>query len=149
VKACKDCTRDEEVLDLAPRKPARPIVQGSGGRCATHWRKEKARRKLAAHEARVQKVYGLKPGGYGALYRHQDGVCAICRRATGATRSLSVDHDHKSGLTRGLLCRPCNDLLGHLRDDPEAAQRVANYLVFPPARALGIVAIHEDFRKER
>jgi hypothetical protein len=105
-------------------------------------------KKSGAHERRVQKVYGLKPGEYGRIYLAQGGVCAICQRANGATRNLSVDHDHRTGLTRGLCCRPCNDLLGHLRDDVEAARRIVTYLLNPPARRLGIVAIHEENRED-
>jgi hypothetical protein len=91
-------------------------------------------------------VYGLEPGQYQQIWYAQNGVCAVCRRATGRTRRLSVDHDHKTGLVRGLLCRPCNDVLGHLRDDLEAVARLRLYLVAPPASALGIVAYHEETR---
>ena len=147
-KECKDCKAERERRGLPYPANPRPLVDGSGGRCATHHRQNKRLAKAGAHERRVQKTYGLAPGQYGEIYLFQGQVCAICRRATGVTRNLSVDHDHKTGLVRGLLCRPCNDMLGHLRDDPEAARRVIYYLTYPPARSLGIRALHEDFRKE-
>lgn len=147
-KECKDCKAERERRGLPFPAHPRPLVAGSGGRCATHLRQAKRLAKSGAHERRVQKTYGLQPGQYGEIYLHQGGVCAICQRATGATRALSVDHDHKTGLVRGLLCSTCNKLLGHLRDDAEAARRIAGYLVSPPARQLGITAVHEDFRKE-
>lgn len=144
---CKDCKAQRERRgDPYPAHP-RPAPY-PGPRCKTHDRAKKALSKAGAHERRVQKVYGLEPGQYGELYIHQGKACAICRRATGATRKLSVDHDHRSGLVRGLICRPCNDLLGHLRDDREAALRIAEYLDYPPAARLGIFAIHEDHRKD-
>lgn len=142
---CKDCRADIEAFDAGDRErkiPAsvRPIVPNSGGRCATHWRTERARRKAAAHEKRVQKVYGLSDGQYADLYAYQGGRCAICRRATGATKRLAVDHDHETGYVRGLLCGPCNKILGHLRDDRAAAYRMYAYLGDPPAfRAIGQV----------
>lgn len=149
VKICKDCVAEWELLP-EPKGPVtyrpRPIVDRSGGRCATHWRKRKEFIKERTHEKRVVKVYGLADGDYDRLYRFQGRICPICRRANGATRKLSVDHDHKNGLVRGLLCRPCNDLLGHLRDDPGAGYRITKYLVDPPARQLGIEAIHEENR---
>jgi hypothetical protein len=126
----------------------RPIVKGSGGRCASHWRIERARRKDASHEKRVRNVYGLGPGDYNRIYEFQGGRCAICRRATGASRRLSVDHDHKTGLTRGLLCRPCNDMLGHIRDDPRVARLMARYLESPPALFLGVKAVHKENRDD-
>lgn len=117
-------------------------------RCATHLRQRARRTKDEGHERRVQRVYGLKPGQYGEIYLHQGGKCAICQRATGESRRLSVDHDHGSGFTRGLLCRPCNDVLGLARDDPQFFYRAAAYLMHPPALGLGILAVHEDFRKD-
>ena len=144
---CKDCKAERERRGKPRPAAVRPVLAGSGGRCHTHNVQRKRLVKAGAHERRVQKVYGLKPGQYGEIYLFQKGVCAICRRATGATRNLSVDHDHRSGVVRMLLCRPCNDMLGHGRDDPEFFRRAAALLINPPAKQLGIVAIHEDFRK--
>jgi hypothetical protein len=149
VKICRDCRSDWEKLP-EPKGPVeyrpRPIVEGSGGRCATHWRAEKARRKAASHEKRVQKVYGLAPGDYDRLYAAQGGKCAICRRATGARKKLAVDHDHATGLVRMLACGPCNKIIGHFRDDPNLLRTAAWVLENPPAGYLNIQAIHEENR---
>lgn len=136
-QVCKDCIADFKATEgekefTAVYRP-RPIVERSGGRCATHWSKEKRRRREASHEKRVEKVYGLQRGQYETLYEAQGGRCYICQRATGKTRRLSVDHDHQSGYVRGLLCRPCNSMLGHIRDDALVAKRAAYYLQHPPA----------------
>lgn len=149
-KECVDCRAERERRGLpSPRHPRRAIYGGPRTPlCYSHAKQRTRMAKAGAHERRVQKEYGLKPGEYGRLYLTQGGVCALCRRATGATRNLSVDHDHRTGLVRGLLCRPCNDLLGHLRDDAEAARRIVAYLVEPPAFRLGIVAVHKDFREK-
>jgi hypothetical protein len=93
------------------------------------------------HEAYVLKTYGLKAGEYQALYEAQGGKCFICTRATGAARKLAVDHDHKTGYVRGLLCKPCNSLLAHIRDDTQTLHRTIEYLVNPPAQ------IHIGLRK--
>jgi len=85
-----------------------------------------------AHAKALERRYGITRDDYWNLYQYQGGVCYICQRATGKTRRLTVDHDHKTGLVRGLLCRPCNTILGHFRDDPGAAQRVIDYLGDPP-----------------
>jgi hypothetical protein len=89
-----------------------------------------------AHRARVAKVYGIQPEDYDRLYFAQGGCCAICQRATGKTRRLSVDHDHATGKVRGLLCRPCNQLLGHARDEVDFFYRAMQYLINPPAHIL-------------
>lgn len=95
----------------------------------------------------MAKTYSLTADEARALIEHQGGLCAICGWATGRTRALSFDHDHKAGCEhptdvackrcmRGALCRPCNDFLGYVRDDPAAFARGYWYLLDPPARAL-------------
>jgi len=151
VVICKDCTAEwiaKVGIDSGPPRNPRPVVPDSGKRCATHWRAEKKRRKAAAAENRNQKVYGLPAGAYEALYTFQGGKCAICRRATGATRRLAVDHDHKTGLVRMLACGPCNKILGHFRDSPELLRAAADTLEHPPAARLGLIAIHKENRDE-
>jgi hypothetical protein len=123
MKPCKDC----------PPQSTRPAPH-PGPRCATHHRAVVKARKARAHASRVQSVYGLKPGEYEALYESQGGRCFICRLATGASRRLSVDHCHATGEVRALLCRPCNDLLGHVRDDIETLRRAAIVLRDHPAQ---------------
>lgn len=130
---CKDCYAEFGRPDLVKKWRPAPFP---GPRCTTHHRAKIKASKEAAHERRVQEVYGLGPGQYGELYRLQTGVCAICKRATGKTRKLSVDHDHATGKVRGLLCRPCNDMLGHARDSYMFFYRAANYLMTPPAKGL-------------
>lgn len=142
MQVCKDCQAEWDrgaairPPEAGPHPRIRPIIEKSGGRCYTHWNKEKRRRKAEAHAARVEKVYGLQRGQYEKLYEGQGGRCYICQRATGATRRLSVDHDHKTGYVRGLLCRPCNSLLGHIRDDTLVARRIQWYLMNPPAHQI-------------
>ena len=120
-RPCKDC-------GSTTRATPHP-----GPRCATCHRAVKAARKAASHERTVGKTYGLKQGQYEQLYKAQGGSCYICQRAKGLTKKLSVDHDHKTGYVRGLLCGPCNKILGHLRDDPDLALRIYTYLENPPA----------------
>jgi hypothetical protein len=115
-----------------------------GPRCATCHRTHKAAQRRRNAERRTERVYGIGPSEYDALYQAQGGVCAICRRATGRTKRLAVDHDHSccpgptscGECARGLLCGPCNQTVGRLRDDPEAFARAAAYLRYPPAAAV-------------
>jgi hypothetical protein len=58
------------------------------------------------------------------MVRAQDGRCLICAEAT----TLAVDHDHRTGEVRGLLCSLCNRALGHFRDAPVLCERAALYL---------------------
>lgn len=128
-KTCVDCQAG------AKRKVVYP-----GPRCREHHIKVTQARTAKTHDAYVVKTYGLRPGQYAEIYAAQGGRCYICERATGATRRLAVDHDHASGYVRGLLCKPCNRMLGLARDDVEFFRRAIAYLDDPPAQELGIWA---------
>lgn len=60
-------------------------------------------RSRTAHRGHVAKTYGLGPGDYEALLARQGGRCFLCGRRP-VNRRLAVDHDHVTGLVRGLLC---------------------------------------------
>lgn len=106
------------------------------------------RRREAARKHHLKTRHRMTPEQYADLLAIQQGMCFICRRAKGATRALSVDHDHAiarfhcghpheescSKCWRGLLCSTCNKMLAHGRDDALFFARAAEYLAFPPAR---------------
>lgn len=133
---CKDCVIEAANAGVGIRKP-RPAPH-PGPRCVSHHRTAVKSRRQKAHEARVGSVYGLLPGEYKDLYEYQDGTCFMCRRATGATKRLAVDHEHSSGVVRQLACGPCNSVLAHVRSDPEVLRRMIESIEDPPAvRLLG------------
>ena len=123
-KPCKDCVIEDVSGVQAKNRPA-PYP---GPRCATHHRAVRKQRLKKNHERMVGKTYGLESGEYDRLYAEQGFRCAICQRATGKVKRLAVDHDHDTGLVRGLLCGPCNKLVGYFRNSPEAFDRAAAYL---------------------
>lgn len=125
VRRCRDC-------DPTAKRPA----PHPGPRCATHHRAAVRRTRAKSHDAHIARVFGVVRGFYAALLALQEGRCAICRVATGKARRLAMDHDHATNRPRGLLCGPCNQVLGLWRDDPERFHRAARYLMEPPATAL-------------
>lgn len=72
-------------------------------------------------------IYGISIHDYEAMLHAQGGVCAICGAAP-KKKPLVVDHDHKTGKVRGLLCNGCNSGIGHFRDDITALDAAATYL---------------------
>lgn len=64
---------------------------------------------------------------YNRAYQSQNGRCKICLTAYPSTK-LGADHDHKTGFFRGLLCGPCNHLLGNSKDNQELLLRAIYYL---------------------
>ena len=76
----------------------------------------------------LKHLYGITPEEYEILFQQQNGVCAICGQPPKKFR-LAVDHDHESGIVRGLLCRSCNRGIGIFRDDPYLLQLAVAYLL--------------------
>lgn len=100
--------------------------------------REKARQQRAANPekyrrharaSRWRNYYGidLTLDGYDALFAAQRGVCAICQEPD-PRRALHVDHDHATGLVRGLLCGNCNRGIGYLRDNLDRIRTAAQYI---------------------
>lgn len=86
-------------------------------------------------ESKFKKLYGITVAEYDVMYDKQNGVCAICDleetakdRITGKPRKLAVDHCHKTGKVRGLLCTNCNTAIGRLKDDLSLFRAAVRYL---------------------
>lgn len=70
--------------------------------------------------------YGVSPEWIEERLRAQGGLCAIGREPLG--ESMCVDHDHETGVARGLLCDACNRGIGALDDDLEKLRSAVRYL---------------------
>ncbi len=79
--------------------------------------------------SQVKLRYGVSPEDYDQMLVEQDGCCAICgRHQTKFKERLCIDHNHETGIVRGLLCRRCNLLLGHAHDSVTILQLAIDYL---------------------
>jgi hypothetical protein len=80
----------------------------------------------------MKKNYGIDVAFYNSLLEKQQNVCSICKRPERVKRSgnsfLSIDHCHKSGKIRGLLCQNCNSAIGKLEDNVEFLKSAIDYL---------------------
>jgi hypothetical protein len=97
------------------------------------WAKNnRAQSRINHRKWRLKKEYGMTYEEYNQQLEKQGGVCAICKnppRGKGRTASiLHVDHNHLTGIRRGLLCFPCNAGLGNMQDDPSLLRLAAEYL---------------------
>ena len=83
--------------------------------------------------SRTLAVYGLGHEGKKDLVERQDGKCAGCRHRQ-VRQELAIDHSHKTGAVRGLLCDSCNHkVLGGAHDSVRILLNLAYYLINPPA----------------
>jgi len=122
--------------------PSKPLGPGNWGWIESVDSKDKAEyqrkwrqanpEKATSHN--LKKMYGISLEIYEAMAVQQNGVCAICKNPEqsvdkdGAPRRMPVDHCHKTGKVRALLCTACNRALGLFKDDPSVLQAAAKYV---------------------
>lgn len=100
----------------------------------THYQRgrETGCRKGSREYGRVRHLrycFGIDAQDYDILAAKQNNRCAICGEPpSGDGRSLRVDHDHRTGVIRGLLCHKCNIGMGFLDKQPDRLSKVAAYL---------------------
>lgn len=92
------------------------------------WYLEKGRHtKPAQHRART---YGLESDEFEAMMVEQKHACAICSRSFIGLKPqmIHVDHDHRTGVVRGILCQNCNNGCAALLDDPDLVLNACVYI---------------------
>lgn len=89
-----------------------------------NWQRANPERRRATE---LKHKFGITVEQYNKMLAAQGGTCAICASTPGLRR-LAVDHDHETGIVRGLLCGPCNRALGMFRDDPALLAAAIRYL---------------------
>jgi hypothetical protein len=131
---CKPCKylrkkKDRQKNKLKRNESAKKYRQKKGAK----WRREVRKRAYNKNPDRSKcynlRRYGMTIDEFKSLKKKQKGKCACC----GATKntdgkSLYVDHCHKTGEIRGLLCRKCNTGIGLLGDTVDRLERALKYL---------------------
>jgi hypothetical protein len=82
--------------------------------------------KKSWREKDLYKKYNLSMDEFENMLKSQDYKCQICKRSL--EKYSAVDHDHKTGKIRGLLCRKCNLGLGAAKDSTEVLENMIKYL---------------------
>ena len=120
-KRCGGCRAVKPVSDFYANRSA---YDGLAGWCI-------GCRKTTRRAADLVRKYKITLTLYNALLRSQHGKCCLCKKdASSERRPLAVDHDHKTGRVRGLLCWRCNMFLGKVehRWGSNAGVLLAEYL---------------------
>lgn len=137
-RKCSAC-RKNRLLKFFPANRSKKYGRGNTCRpCQTVANKEWAsKNKKAVHRihqrAWLKRKYNLTCEEYDEMFAAQKGVCAICKlpddtKGNGKNGLLCVDHDHKTGVIRALLCDRCNRAIGLMKENPERLREAAAYL---------------------
>lgn len=125
ILTCKNCGEEFETLQLKANTGKEKFCSRE---CYNLYRRENST-DLKERNILYQKKtkYGLTEEKYKELFIEQDNKCSICGTSFEDTKAF-VDHDHKTGKVRGLLCTQCNTLLGMAKDDTEILDAAIQYL---------------------
>ncbi|WP_405893062.1 endonuclease VII domain-containing protein [Streptomyces sp. NBC_00104] len=143
---CRECGAEyHQSRQLAKGKNVRPRVQTPEGHKFCHscgkikphgeWHRNatasdglstscRACRANKGRAGHLKRQYGMTEAERDEMIASQMGFCVICLKAP----AVHVDHCHKTGRVRGVLCFNCNSAIGKLGDDPDAVRRAAAYL---------------------
>lgn len=125
-KKCNICGKIKYYSHFGKAKNVKSGYRGDCKACQSVSRlKRRTRRSERIYEAK--KFYGLSEKQYDALVKTHKHSCALCgKHRSQQQRDLHIDHDHRTGKVRGLLCCACNARLGWYENRKELIQ---NYLV--------------------
>lgn len=134
--ARKDYETEKECTNCGVTKPLSHFWKSSkkrkdGSQTYLHHCKKCSAVKSLLHMRKSNyKKYGITEQIYEEERKKQDFSCLICKQHedTEFLGKLNVDHDHKTGKYRGLLCTNCNHGLGKFKDDPELLKKAIEYL---------------------
>lgn len=132
IRTCKICEQEKDINDFYNRgnyftytcKICLSEKQKTYEKSQVKYSKEYYR------ESAVRLKYGLTEKEYNKIYKDQNGKCAICGMPESELKKkLCVDHDHKTGKVRGLLCTLCNQALGSFKDNQSNIENALYYLI--------------------
>ena len=93
-----------------------------------YWR---SRAKQFGANTRFVRLYGITLAQRDAMVEDQKGLCAICGDFMGTMKGqnkYNIDHDHRTGRVRAILCGACNRGLGQFKDSLARLELAASYL---------------------
>lgn len=139
----KLCGKCRNILDISKFNKQKSRKNGLQLWCSDCIRIDKSRRyhggrsEIMKNQWRgytLKRKYGITTEDYNKMADLQQGKCAICGEEQLTennqynTKKLVIDHSHKNGKVRGLLCSECNNGMGKLKDSVEILKKAINYL---------------------
>ena len=156
LKKCNKCGKEKDLKSFASKrgKPNSRCKECIGAYMKSHYLKHrereiKKRREWYARNpekacAAVRKNYhenkdririetacrrrGITVEQYNKMVKDQNGLCANCNEQNFGEKRLAIDHDHKTGNVRALLCDNCNTALGLLKEDQKRIFNLISYI---------------------
>lgn len=139
-KTCTVCGKELPLEAFAYSRANRAKYDRRGDCKECHNTKARERRKRdpqrweeVRRDCYLRWTFGITRDEYDKMFSRQNGTCAICRQPETVKRAgklihLAVDHDHKTGKVRELVCGKCNKALGFLDEDEDRCRSMIAYI---------------------
>ena len=129
---CTQCKIDKPEKDYYTRKD-RPNGKGRLSECKECMKSRVMGRYNKdpdlVNDKRAAKLYGITLEQVQEMREQSNGICSICNReGKHHHKRLVIDHDHKTGKVRGLICSSCNSMIGWCGEDTQTLQNLIEYL---------------------
>jgi len=129
-KTCSICKISKKINLFHKDKTT---VHGRDYRCIECRKLQRTKHNVKFRNNILKFRYNITVDDYNKLFKKQKGLCRICRESETLKykdniTNLSVDHCHKTGKVRGLLCRKCNKAIGLFKENVHYLKRVIKYL---------------------
>lgn len=136
-KTCKGCRRHLALSSFGRGNGRCGCNSRCKACCAIRSKQQRVdfpdRKRLAARRWWMKKKFGMTQETYNSMCVKQNNLCAICTKEARPLKGdirfpLQIDHDHKTGVVRELLCHKCNTILGQCDDDENILKKAIAYL---------------------
>jgi len=138
MRTCKICNQPKPLTEFYQTiRNGSPY--GYHGKCKSCYVKKQQENydPIKKRDENLKRVYGIGIDEYNALLEKQNNRCAICESTDpkgrksgrgGGVDVFYVDHDHKTGNVRGLLCNICNRTMGYVGENSGVLEEMIKYL---------------------
>jgi uncharacterized metal-binding protein len=146
VKVCSKCKQSKALAEFYKKKTAKDGLNSHCMDCVdsysrNHYRNNKEKvlsrsnawaksHPVSRKFTRLKNLYGVTREQYDKIFEVQAGCCKLCGISqTELKKTLVIDHNHKTGRIRGLLCNPCNAALGLFKENAETLKKAVEYVI--------------------
>ena len=126
---CRSCRTEKQRINWASLSEDEKRKRQKNGKYQKEYAKKNSEKiKRVSRETHLKRKFNITTEQYETMLNNQGGVCYICQNLCDTGFFLAVDHDHNTGIIRGLLCKNCNSGLGMFKDNQESMRRAIEYL---------------------
>lgn len=138
MKKCTGCKKTKQLSEFRKDSRRKDKATAKCKQCLSIKEKTKyqqSNRRISIRNNQLLKTYGISFDDYVCLFEFQNGCCSICRTplillgdSNTQYKTACVDHNHKTGYIRSLLCNSCNRGIGLFKDNAVLLRLAAEYL---------------------